>query len=164
MRRVEAVVHARGEPQRDVGAVAIGLDQRRIGQQVPQRVGEALGLQQLGAADRAAGADDGVARACQHLRIGIDRPRAGLQLAREAGMQAREGLLPGVAEVEIGEQAPHRDRRPRHDRVLDLAEPAHPARREAPRDPVGQQEVDVLLVEDLRSSERRLMATRGRRG
>ena len=27
MRRVEAVVHARGQPQRDVAAVAVGLDQ-----------------------------------------------------------------------------------------------------------------------------------------
>ena len=142
------MVHARGEPQRRVGAVAIGLDQGRIGQQVVQRVGEALGLQQLDAVDRAAGADDGVARACKHLRVVVDRPRARLQRTREAGVQALEGLLPGITEIEIGEQAPDRDRRPRHDGVLDLAEPAHPARREAPGDAVRQQEVDVLLVED----------------
>ena len=34
MRRVEAVVHARGQPQRDVAAVAVGLDQVGIAQQV----------------------------------------------------------------------------------------------------------------------------------
>ena len=96
MRRMETVVHARGEPQRDVGAAAIGLDEGRIGQEVVQRVGKALGLQELGALDRAAGADDGVARTCEHAGIGIDRTCAGLQRPREAGMQAFKGLLPGI--------------------------------------------------------------------
>ena len=34
MRRVEAVIHARGQPQRDEAAVAMRLDQRGIAEQV----------------------------------------------------------------------------------------------------------------------------------
>ena len=75
MRRVEAVIHARGQPQRDVAAVAVGLDQVGIAQQILQRVGKSLDLVELGAGDRAAGADDGVAGAHQDLGS-CDRPAA----------------------------------------------------------------------------------------
>ena len=51
MRRVEAVIHARRQPQRDEAAVAVLLDQRGIAEQVEQRVGRALDLEQLGVRD-----------------------------------------------------------------------------------------------------------------
>ena len=80
---------------------------------------------------RAAGADDGVA--------GAGQQRGSASIGRAPGFSSRvkqscrlsKRLLPGVAEVEIGEQAPDRDRRARHQRVADLAEPAHEARRAA---------------------------------
>ena len=93
VRRMEAVVHARGQEQRDVGAVAIGLDQRQIDQQILEPVGKALGLEQFGPPHRAAGADDPVAGTDHHRRSGVQRPRAGTQLAREAVAQASEDIF-----------------------------------------------------------------------
>ena len=81
MRRVEAVVHARGQPQRHVAAIAVGLDQVGIAQQLLERVGKSLDLIEIGAGDRAAGADDGVAGADQDVGAAIDRARAVLELA-----------------------------------------------------------------------------------
>ena len=60
--RMEAVIHARGQPQRDEAAVAVRLDQSGIAEQVEQRIGRALDLKQFGIGDRAMRADDGVAR------------------------------------------------------------------------------------------------------
>ena len=50
IRRVEAVIHARGQPQRDEASVAVLLDQRGIAEQIEQRIGRALDLEQLGVA------------------------------------------------------------------------------------------------------------------
>ena len=52
-----------------------------------------------------------------------------------------------LAQVEIGEQAPDADRQVAHQRLLDLAEPAHEPGQQPARDAVGQQEVEVLLLE-----------------
>ena len=53
-------------------------------------------------------------------------------------------------EVEIGEEAPDPDREIAHQRLLDLAEPADELRQQPPRDAVGQQEIEVLLLENRR--------------
>jgi hypothetical protein len=66
VRRVEAVVHRRGQPQRDVAAVGERRRVLRGAEQLVQRVGVALGLEHLAALHRPALADDGVARAGQH--------------------------------------------------------------------------------------------------
>ncbi len=150
VRRVEAVIHARGEAERDIAAVPVGLDQRRVIQQIPQRIGKTLGLQRIGAVEAPAGADDAVAGARKHVRGGVDTPRTGLQLAGEAGVQALEALLLRIPKVEIGKQAPDRDRRASDQRTLDPAEPAEEARREPARNAIGQQEVDVFVLQDLR--------------
>ena len=68
VRRVEAVVHAGRQAQRDVAAVAIGVHEVGIAEQILQRVGKSLGLDQLGAGDPAAGADDRIAGADQDCR------------------------------------------------------------------------------------------------
>ena len=68
-------------------------DQIRIAQQVPQRVGKALGLIELGSRNRAAGADDGVARADQNIGCAVDRPGAILEFADEAIVQAAERVF-----------------------------------------------------------------------
>ena len=44
MRGVEPVVHARGDPKRDVAALAVDTHQLRIAEQIVQRVREAFGL------------------------------------------------------------------------------------------------------------------------
>ena len=85
--------------------------------------------------------------------IGIDRPGAVLQLAGEAVVQARELGLLRLAQVEVGEQPPEPDRQVAHERLLDLAEPAHEPGRQPPRNAVGQQEIEVFLLEDLAISD-----------
>ena len=99
---MEAIVHARGQAQGDVVAVAIGLDQGRIDQQILAPVGRALGLEQFGPANRVAGAYDPVARADQYRRIGVERLRTGAQLAREsvAPVPGRRPLRLGETEIE----------------------------------------------------------------
>ena len=51
--RVEAVIHARRQPQRDEAAVAVLLHQRGIAEQIQQRIRRALDLEQLGIGDLA---------------------------------------------------------------------------------------------------------------
>src|SRR5439155_1339467 len=63
MRRMEAVVHARGQPQRDEAPVAVLLHQLGVAEQVEQRIRRALDLEQLGIGDLAERADDAVAGA-----------------------------------------------------------------------------------------------------
>ena len=65
--RMEPMVHARRQPDRHVAAVPVGFDQRRVVQQVAQRVGKSLRLEQLGAGDRPMGTDNAVAWAHQQL-------------------------------------------------------------------------------------------------
>jgi len=142
---MKAVVHARAQPQRDEHAVAKRLDVLRIAEQIGRRVRKALGLEHLDAGQRAAGADDGVARAGEHVRRAVDRPRAGAQRAREALAHAPEGALRGGVQLQVAEQAPHRDRRTADQRMLDAAEPAHEAGERDAGDAVGQQEVQILL-------------------
>src|SRR5262249_35824908 len=91
---------------------------------------------------------DGVARAHQNGRVGIDRSPTVLELARETVLHAAKLALARLAEVEIGEQAPGRDRELAHQRLLDLAEPAHEPRQQATWNPVREQKVNVLLLTD----------------
>ena len=49
--------------------------------------------------------------------------------------------------VEVGEETPHRDRQIAHKRLADLAEPAHEARQRDARYAVGEQEVQLLLLQ-----------------
>ena len=53
-----------------------------------------------------------------------------------------------LAEVEIGEQAPQEDAGRAQPRLLDPAQPTHELRQPAPRNAVGQQEIDVFLLND----------------
>ena len=64
---------------------------------------------------------------------GIDRARAVFQFAGEAVVQAAELRLLGLAQIEVGEQPPQRDREVAHQRLLDLAEPADEAGRASRR-------------------------------
>ena len=145
---MEAVVHAGRQTQRDIAAVAVRLDQRAIAEQVFQCVGETLGLVELGAGDGAASADDGVAGTDQNVRPAVDRARPVLELAGEAVVHAAEVGLFRLAQVEVGKQLPHPDGHVPHQRLLDPAEPADQLGGEPARDPVGEEEVDVLLLQE----------------
>ena len=142
---MEAVVHARCQPQRDIEAIAMPLDEKRRAKKIGQTVGKALDLKELSPGNPPVGTDDGVAWTHDDLRIAVDRPRAVPELAREAIVQARKLRLPRVREIDVAKQPPQRDREIAHERLLDLAEPAHETREQAARDTVGQKKVDVLL-------------------
>jgi len=146
VRRVEAVIHAGGQPQRRIATVPVQVDEVRVAEQVRQGIGPVLHLQQFVAGDGAASADDGVARADENIRIGVDRPGAVAQRTGEAVVQARELLFLRVAEVDVGEEAPGRDRDVAHHGLLDVREPAHEPGRETLGNPVGQEEVQILLL------------------
>jgi hypothetical protein len=148
VRRVETVVHARSNAQGRVSRIAMGGHQAGIAEQVVQRVGKALGLQHLLAVEPAAGADDRVAGAGEYRRVRIDRARARLEFADEAVMQAGELRFLCLLQAQVGEAAPDPDRQRAHQRLLDLAEPAHEAGEQLPRNAVGQQEIDVFLLQD----------------
>ena len=99
---------------------------------------------------RAAGADDRVARADQHRGIGIDRPRAVLQLAGEAVVQALELGLLAPRSRSRSENSRHSpiDRSRTSGCSILLNQPMKLGQ-PAPRNAVGQQEVDVLLLRRL---------------
>jgi hypothetical protein len=146
-RRVEVVVHGRGQAQRDEDTVAVGPRPVGMAEQIGHRVRKALGLPDLAVLHRAAGAHDGVAGAGQHGRVRIHRAGPVLQLAHKAVVQALEALLPGLAQVQLGEQPPHADGQARQQRAADLAEPAHRMGHRQARNPVGQQEVQIFLLQ-----------------
>src|SRR6516162_2896976 len=75
MRRVKTVIHARGQAQRDVAAVAMSLRQRAVAEQVRQRVETPLDLIEPGAGDRAARAHDRITRADEDFGVMVDRSR-----------------------------------------------------------------------------------------
>src|SRR5262249_18993661 len=107
---------------------ATALDQTRVKQQILQRVRKALGLEQRGAADFAAGADDRVARADQNVRAALDWADAILEFANKTVVQAFELRLLGLAQIEVGEYPPAADGKIAGDRLFDSAEPAHDLR------------------------------------
>ena len=149
MRCMEAVVHAGREAQRGEHAVAVGCKRLRVGaKQVRQPVRKALGLEHVQPVDRAAGAQDGVAGAAQHLRVAVHHPGARLQFADEAVMHAVELGLAGFAQVQVAEQLPDPQRQIAHQWLADLAEPTHEAGEGDARNAIGQQEVQVLLLQD----------------
>ena len=65
-------------------------------------------------------------------------------------MHAAEFRAPRLPQIEIGEEAPEADGDVPHQRLLDLAEPAHETRQQLARNAVGQQEIDVFLRNDLK--------------
>src|SRR5262249_4281227 len=127
----------------------MGVDQARAAEQALKGVGKPLDLQQSRAGDRTAGADDRVAGAHKHAGIPVDRPRAVLELPDEAVVHAAKLRVLGLAQVEVGEKTPDADGQVAHQRLLDAAEPPHEPGRQAPRNAVGQQEVEVLLLQDV---------------
>jgi hypothetical protein len=109
-----------------------------VAEQVLKPVRKTLDLEEFRAGDGAGGADDCVAGAHHHRRVGIDRPRAFLQLAREAVLHAAKCGLLRLAQVEVREEAPYGDGEIADERLFDPAEPADEPRREPARNAVGE--------------------------
>src|SRR5208283_936568 len=149
MRRMEAMIHARHQPQGGVAAVTVSLDELSVLQKLANVIGRAFDLQDLASLDDPAGADNRVAWAGQDVRPHVGWARAVFQLAHETVVQALEFLFLRVAQIEIGEQAPQADGRVAHPGLLDLAEPAHEDGERMARDAVGEEEVDVFLLHEI---------------
>src|SRR5208282_20635 len=110
-------------------------------------IAEPLGLVEIGARDRAAGADDRVAWTDEDVRPAVDRARAVLEFADEAIVHAAELRLLRLPKVEVGKQPPQADRKVAYQRLFDTAEPADELGGEPARDAVGEQEIDIFLLQ-----------------
>ncbi len=146
---MEAVVHACCQPERHVRAVCVLPDQLRIrSQKACERVGKAFRLQQATLLEPAGCADYGIAGAHERRCARIKLPGAFPQLARKAIVEAREVRFPGVAQIQSAELPPQKQAGGANAGLLQLAEPAHEQRQPAPGNPVGQQEVEILVLDD----------------
>ena len=159
-RRVEAVIHARRQPQRHVSAVAMLVDEARspAGQ---QRIGRTLDLKQLVSSIRP-WAPTMPSKGWRRIGLGSDRARTGLQRAREAIVQALETRLRRFLEPKIaGEQSPKPERESADEPILDAAETSHQQRRGAARQAIRDKEVDALVLRRAREpSPRRIVGRR----
>src|ERR1700683_4430870 len=123
MRRVEAEVHARCQPQCHVAPVAMDIDQTAVAQQVRKRIAGAFDLIEIDSGDCSKGADNRVAGADEDLRISIDRAHPRLQVPDEAIVQAVELRGARLAQIEVGKEAPYLDGNVAYEWLLDAAEP-----------------------------------------
>ena len=148
--RMEAVVHARGQAQRHVLAAAVVAHQLGVAAADPPAGTESPSP---AAPIRPATCPQAPTIASQGLTstagIGVDRPRAVLELAREAVVQALERVVLRFAQIQIGEQPPQARCRRAHTQgcSIRLSQPMK-LREPAARNAVGQQEIDVFLLHD----------------
>ena len=142
---METVVHTGSQAQRDVTAITIMLNQRRVAEQVKQGVGETFGLKHLNAGNCAAGTDDAITGAAHYVGVGVDRACTVLQLASEAVVQAAEFGFARVRQIKVGKHFPGGNRQVTNQRLFELAEPAHEASQQLARNAVGEQKIEVFL-------------------
>src|SRR5262249_53514666 len=83
----------------------------------------------------------------QHGGRAIDAARPGLEFTDEAVVQACKGGLFRFGEVGRTKQPEERNRAGAHERELDLAEPTHKKGQRAARDAIGEDEVELLVLE-----------------
>ena len=60
----------------------------------------------------------------------------------------REPGLFRIAQIQLAELPPDRNRRVAHQRMLDLAEPTHKTRQRVTGNPVGEEEIQILLHQE----------------
>ena len=117
-------------------------------QQLSERIAEPLGLKQLALLDVTAFTHNAVAGAGQHLGAGIHHAGAGLEPPGKTVVQTGEIGMGRLGQVQVSEQLPQANRRAGDPRVADFAQPANKPRQGNARDAVGQQEVDVFILEN----------------
>ena len=148
MRRVKAVVHGRCQAQRDINTAFECVRMCLRLKQFSQRIAKPLGLKQLALLDGTAFTHNAVAGAGQHLGVVVYHAGAWLEAACKTVMQAGEIGMGRFREVQVGEQLPDADGRAAHPRAADFAQPADKARQRNSRYAVGQQEVDIFILEN----------------
>jgi hypothetical protein len=91
--------------------------------------------------------DDTVAGADEDVCSWVHGTSALAELPDEAIMEAREGGLAGLGEIQVGKELPHGDGGTGQEWAAYLAEPPHHPGEENPGNAVGEQEVEILLEE-----------------
>ena len=142
---VEAMVHVRSESQGDEAAILEIGSGLGTAEKIADRIRKPFRLEGLHALDRPEGADQTVAGAHQDAGIRIHRAYPRLQFPGEAFLEARKALVLRFAEVEVGEQAPQSDGDPCEQRVADAAQTSHRVGEQGSGNPVGQEEIQILL-------------------
>ncbi len=145
VRRVEAVIHARGKPKSNESTVAECVEVNGIAEQIAKRVGKPFNLVEPIPVDPAICTDDRIAWRHQHIRSSIYRPGTGLERPGKAIVHRTKMRLGGIRKIEIRKHFPGRDRSPAHNRIFDFTEPANESRSQPPGQTVGKKEVDVFL-------------------
>ena len=149
LRRVKAVVHAGAQAQRHKVALVPGTRVLIRTNQIGQRVGKAFGLEELPRFDAPVRADKSIYRAAHHRRVHVDGPRALLELAGKAVVHAGEAAFFRFTEVEVREVFPDGDGCVAHPGLLDFAEAPHELGQPCAWQAIGQQEVQVFLVQQI---------------
>ena len=142
---MKAVVHRRGDANRDKHTILPRSVSAQRAQQVGEGVGKAFGLVDLIALHATHGTHDAIAGTDHGAWVGVNRAGTGLELANEAVVQAVELLLFRLGQIQVSKRLPGGDGQVAHQRVGALAEPAHKAGEGQAGYPVGQQEIEVFL-------------------
>jgi len=105
--------------------------------------------------------DDTVARADEDVWSWVHGTSALAELPDEAIMEAREGGLAGLGEIQVGEEFPHGDGGTGQEWAAYLAEPSHGPGEENPRNAVGEEEIEILLEKEAVTPRPECAALRG---
>src|SRR5262249_36150373 len=121
----------------------------RIVEQLAQTIGASFDLKRTPALHPTARPDDRVAGTDEDIRLRVDRTSAFAQLPGEAIVQTVESGLAGFVEPKIvREEAKGPERRHAHQMISHPTHPPHDASSERARQAVGQQEVEVFLLQE----------------
>ncbi len=145
---MKPMVHAGGQAQSRKIAVLPVLRGFFRSEQILERVGEALGLKDLGSPNRAVRPNNGVHRACQYPRINVNRSGSVFEFACEAVVHAAKCRLLCLAQIKLREERPNADGKVAYPRGLNLADASHPVGEPESRQAVRQQKVEVFLVNE----------------
>ena len=142
--RVEAVIHARRQTQRDISSITVSFDQTAIAQQVFQPVRKTFRLKHRCAVDQPMCSDDGVAGAHEHVGCRVNRAGFRSKLSDKAVVHARKFGLPRFVQSKIGEAFPQCKRHVPDEWLFDSAEPAEEPRRQPTRNAVREKKAKFV--------------------
>src|SRR5262249_42708059 len=99
--RVEAVIHARRQPKRDVRAIAVAIRELDVADERVERIARTFDLKELAVHDAAGRDDDAVAWTDEDAWRRVEGTSVRLQLADEAVVEADEARFPGLVQLEV---------------------------------------------------------------
>lgn len=152
-RGMKAVVHAGGQAQGDERTAFENAGPRGTGRRTPEQavqgIGKAFCLINLSVLNAAAGANDGITGGGERVWGGVNRTDAGFEFPDKTSVQGVKVCFTGFAQVQVAEKFPDGYGQFRDPWVANLAPPAHQPGQGDARDAVGEQEIQVLLLQKL---------------